>query len=284
MNTKGKLVLLLLSTMLSVNTNASATTKCGSFQEYLLYSTDTEAKPTEYTWMGVLYELEDSSLTNTNCSVIIVSESHVLATGSCVREKRPESLTVRLGMWDERHKPGNEVVCDLDGYCVSRPVDYQVKGILVHPQADAKTGDYDLAILELKERINWTQYIQPLCVNPNSEPESLISRIYHYSGFDNSDYIKGKGLTETLSNAYCKVIGKLSALPSAHQFCTYPDKQTHFYNGAALMGINVEKDVPRNFYLIGILLKFYENDERSLLFFHDIRPVRDWIISNTRTD
>ncbi|EDV91103.1 spaetzle-processing enzyme [Drosophila grimshawi] len=281
MNTTAKLVGLLISIMLSVKVNA-VTIKCGNLNEALLYSKETTTSPNEYPWMGVLLESEDGYLRNTRCSVIIVGEAHVLATGPCVRRKRPELLTVRLGLWNKTHVPGERIQCNEKGFCVPRPVDHRVKGILEHSLADKETGDYDLAILELKELIKMTTYIQPLCVNQLPVPESLIGRNYHYGGFDNASYLKGKGLAITISRQVCTETGKLSSAPPANQFCAYPEKRTRFYNGAALMSTNVKGEVPRNFYLSGIMTKHLNVGDTTLLFFHDIKSVRQWILNNTR--
>jgi len=222
---------------------------------------------------------------NAECSVVIVGQFHVLTTASCVRRfnDRVETAAVRLGIWNETHTPDEEYICNAKGFCVPGPVQHSVSEIKVHPQADKDTGDNDLALLRLSEPIKWTTYMQPLCLEPISPPKSLIGHNFHFSGFDHSNYIKGKGLSYTVSKQYCTSLSGASSPRPENQFCGYPVKRTKFYVGAALMGINIVKDVPQNFYLVGLLSETVIKGQTTVHGFQDVGPWRRWILENTRS-
>ncbi|KAH8417744.1 hypothetical protein KR222_005285, partial [Zaprionus bogoriensis] len=257
---------------------------CGSLEERLLFSTDTSTEPAEYPWMGILFEAKGNSFENTRCSVVIVGDSHVLTTASCVRRfnSRPELAAVRLGIWNETHTLDEEYICNVKGFCVPGPVQHAVAAIIVHPQADKDTGDNDLAILRLSRPIKWTTYMQPLCLQPMAEPTSWIGRNFHFTGFDHSSYLKGKGQALTVSRQYCNTLSGTTKPRPENQFCGYPVKRTRFYEGASLLGLNIERDVPRSFYLVGILAKVINNAQTTVLVFQDVRPWRSWLLENTR--
>ncbi|KAM8706200.1 hypothetical protein ACLKA7_010477 [Drosophila subpalustris] len=274
MRSLGKLVLLLLATLLSAT--AGEEQQCGNLDERLLFSRDTSTEPAEYPWMGILFHLRGASFENTGCSVVILAEFHVLTTASCVRRfnNRTETAAVRLGIWNETHTPDEEYICNAKGFCVPGPVQHSVAEIKVHPQADKDTGDNDLAILRLTERIKWTTYKRPLCLEPISPLKSLIGRNFHFGGFEQSNFIKGKGLTYTLSREYCTKISEASSARPENQFCAYPVKRTKFYEGAALMGINIVNEVPKSFYLVGLLSEVVVVRQTTVFGFQDVAPWR----------
>ncbi|XP_034486063.1 phenoloxidase-activating factor 3 isoform X2 [Drosophila innubila] len=274
----GKLVVLLVVT-------AGEEQKCGSLDERLLFNTETSTEPAEYPWMGILYQLMGASFENTGCSVVILAKFYVLTTASCVRRfnNRPETAAVRLGIWNETHTSDEEYICNVKGFCVPGPVQHSVSEIIVHPQADKDTGDNDLALLRLTEQIKWSTYMQPLCLEPISPLKSLIGRNFHFGGFEHSNYIKGKGLAFTLTREYCTSLSSASKPRPENQFCGYPVKRTKFYEGAALMGLNIANEVPKSFYLVGLLSEVVIVGQTTVLGFQDVGPWRSWLLENTRS-
>ncbi|ALC46704.1 CG31200, partial [Drosophila busckii] len=261
----------------------SAEVGCGSLEERLLFSTDTATEPAEYSWMGILFQLSGANAENTRCSVIIVDATHVLTPASCVRRfnGNAELAAVRLGTWNETHPLDEEYICNTRGFCVPGPVQHRVAEIKIHPQADKDTGDNDLAILRLSKPIKWSAYVSPICLQAASEPSSWISHNLHFGGFDHSSYLKGKGLAMAVSRQYCTQLSGSSTPPPENQFCGYPIKRTRFYEGAGVLALNIEQDVPRNFYLAALLVKVINNKQTTVYIFQDLRPLRRWILDNT---
>jgi len=107
----------------------------------------------------------------------------------------------------------------------------------VHPQRDRDTGDNDLAILRLEKPVEWTNWVQPICMQGSSEPETLTNRNLHYSGFNHGDYARGKGLAMTVSTPKCKQLTSSTVFFPVNQMCAYPVKRTKYYPGAPLMDI-----------------------------------------------
>lgn len=216
--------------------------------------------------------------------MVIVGAAHVLTTATCVRRfnSRPELAAVRLGIWNETHPLDEEYICNNKGFCVPGPVQYAVAEIIVHPYADKDTGDNDLTILRLIQPIKFSTYVQPLCLESLSEPDSWIGRSFHFSGFEHSGYLKGKGQALSVSRQHCNILSGTTKPRPENQFCAYPVKRTKFYEGAALVELNIERDVPRSFYLVGILVKVVTNGQTTVMVFQDVRPWRSWLMQKTR--
>ncbi|XP_017139906.1 phenoloxidase-activating factor 1 [Drosophila miranda] len=281
----GKLVLLLVVAWLGALTRGD--TPCGRLEERVLYITDERTEPSEYPWIGVLLQSQGNGYTNTRCTVVIVNQQHVLTTATCVKRFKNRtgnvSAVVMLGVWNESHSPDEEFACNNKGFCVPGPKLYNVAEIKVHPDADKDTDDNDMAILRLVEPIEWTNYIQPICMEGNAEPESLINRNLHFSGFTHTDNIKGKGLAMTVSRQKCKQLTSASTLPPENQLCGFPVKRTKFYEGAALMDISVERNVPHSFYVVALLARVMNVGVVTTHVYQDLRRARPWIMENTAT-
>ncbi|XP_017864950.1 PREDICTED: transmembrane protease serine 9 isoform X2 [Drosophila arizonae] len=282
MNAPGKLISFIVWAIVNGNCAVSAEANCGRLEERLLFRKDLFTEPAEYPWIGLLVQRRDldQKFESAECNVAIVGESHVLTTASCVRRfnNRPELVAVRLGIWDGENEPGQQYICNDRGFCVPGPVQYLVDAITMHPLADKDTGNNDIAILRLSQRINMTAYIQPVCLQPTLEPASWTSMDFHYGGFHEYDIKKGKGSVIAISRQYCN--NETGTPPPENQFCGYPEFRVAFYKGAPMMGINVEHDVPSRFYLVGLLAKNVDAGQTLMTVFQDIRPVRHWILDN----
>ncbi|EDW83154.2 uncharacterized protein Dwil_GK22701 [Drosophila willistoni] len=262
-----------------------AVTECGVLDESRLHDNDQTTYPNEYPWVGLLMNQDGGRLTHTRCNVIIIHELHVLTTASCVRkfQKQPRNAAVLLGIYNETHTPDNEFVCNAKGFCVPGPLLFQLADIKINPLADKDTGDNDLAILKLTEPINYTPYILPICLEGATEPDSLTSRNLPFSGFTHSNYLRGKGKAFIVSRQHCNLLTSSKTPWPQNQFCGFPPKTTRFYEATALMGVNVVKDVPENFYLVAILAKMYKSGVVNTMIYQDLRPWRDWIKENIKS-
>ncbi|XP_017048785.1 serine protease easter [Drosophila ficusphila] len=280
----GKLAQLLIVACLGAL--ATAEIQCGRLEERLLYTTLEKTEPSENPWIGILFSSQGNGLENTRCSVVIINELHVLTTATCVKRFKTRSgdtkAVAMLGVWDETASPDEELFCNEKDFCVPGPVLYQVVEIKVHPQSDKDTGDNDLAILRLEKPIEWTEWIQPICMEGASEPESLTNRNLHFSGFNNGDYNKGKGLSMTVSTAKCKQLTSSSVFFPENQLCGYPVKRTKFYPGTALMDIDVRGEKPHSFYLVAILVRSVDAGQATTQVYQNVRRARSWITENAK--
>ncbi|XP_017003478.2 phenoloxidase-activating factor 3-like [Drosophila takahashii] len=279
----GKLVQLLILSWLGAL--ALAEPQCGRLDENLLYTTNEDTIPSENPWIGLLLEDEGNSFKKMECNVVIINELHVLTTATCVKGFRNRSgdtgAVALLGVWNEEHSPDEELVCNDNGFCVPGPEAYKVVDIKVHPQRDRDTGDNDLAVLRLAKPIEWTFWIQPICMEGSSEPETLTNRNLHYSGFNGGGYNRGKGLAMTVSTRKCKQLTSSTVFFPANQMCGYPVTRTKFYPGAPLMDIDVRKEKPHSFYLVAILVRNVDTDATTQVY-QNVRRARSWIKENTK--
>ncbi|XP_017017582.1 phenoloxidase-activating factor 3 [Drosophila kikkawai] len=284
----GKLVQLLVVALLA--TLALAGPQCGRLEEKLMYTTDQKTEPSEMPWVGLLMEDMDDHYQRTGCSVVIVNELHVLTTATCVKRFRTRSGDTKavalLGIWDSNVSPGEELECNSLGFCTPGPVPRPVTKITVHPNFDKDTGDHNLAVLRLSEPVKWNNWIQPICMEGGSEPESLINRNLHFSGFNNDDSRKGKGMAMTVSKQKCRklIADTESILPPEYQLCGFPLKRTKYFPGAPLMDVDVQRDVPQSFYLVALLVRnVVSNDDTTTQIYQDVRQARSWIMETTAT-
>ncbi|XP_016983760.1 phenoloxidase-activating factor 3 [Drosophila rhopaloa] len=280
----GKLVLLLIVAWLGAS--AVAEFQCGRLEERYLYTILERTEPSENPWIGILLAGRDKRYDNTACSVVIINELHVLTTATCVKRFKNRSgdtdAVAMLGVWDESSSPDDELVCNERDFCVPGPVLYNVIDIKVHPQSDRDTGDNDLAILRLEKPIKWTKWIQPICLQGSSEPETLTNRNLHYSGFNHFSTYKGKGLAMTVSTPKCKRLTSSSVFFPENQLCGYPVKRTKFYPGSALMDIDVQGDKPHSFYLVALLVRNVDAGGATTQVYQNVRNARSWIADNSK--
>lgn len=104
-------------------------------------------------WMALLgYRIDDKQ--GWRCGGALISKRHVLTAAHCIEASL---FAVRLG----------ELVIDDNGADGAQPVDFSIEKVTVHPNYQG--AENDIAILRLDRDVEFSEYIQPICL-PWDEP------------------------------------------------------------------------------------------------------------------
>ena len=124
------------------------------------------------------------------CGGILISRRYVVTAAHCIESKiipKSWSLTgVRLGEYDT----STERDCISDGVygeiCAPDPVTVGIDQKIVHELYDMNDGNYkhDIALLRLSRDVNFTDYIQPICLPENES----VPQILHVTGWGITEY------------------------------------------------------------------------------------------------
>ncbi|XP_042143689.1 enteropeptidase-like [Ixodes scapularis] len=148
----------------------------------------TEATPGHWPWMVGLYNAEDQF----KCGGVLISRQFVLTAAHCYRNKNTTGyLSARLG---STKKTNSTVHCqrnsgknvhlersdrtviheDLEDQVICMEVDH----VCVPLQDNCTLFMKDIALLKLKEPVNFTPYIQPICLPEHCEEPPANASIY----------------------------------------------------------------------------------------------------------
>ncbi|KAH8391580.1 hypothetical protein KR200_005637, partial [Drosophila serrata] len=150
----------------------------------------------EFPWMAMLLYSNDGKNFEPKCGGSLVDKKWIVTAAHCVStpgngQSAPPLLRVRLGEWDSRVKSDHTH-------------EYSIARTIVHEQylpSEHTTGSdlfqysNDIALLELRESVNYTEYVQPVCL-PHL-PAGIASRTDAYA--NNYLTISGWGRTSERS-------------------------------------------------------------------------------------
>jgi secreted trypsin-like serine protease len=107
----------------------------------------------KYPWMTALIRRKDNFQF---CGGSLIAPEWVISAGHCLFKRTPDYLYVILGVLDLGEKPKEKI---------------DVAEIVVHPQYNGQTFDFDVALL----RLTHASQQQPVAMIPPKDPEELLT-------------------------------------------------------------------------------------------------------------
>ncbi|XP_052744134.1 uncharacterized protein LOC112056709 [Bicyclus anynana] len=121
----------------------------------------------EYPWIARIKYSDrrrnGSKKTRYACSATLITDRHLITAAHCVSTKQI-AYAVSLGDWNL----DSPTEC-YEGQCPDPPVEYEIESIVIHPGYIKENYTFgDIAIIKLKQRVTFTDFIQPICL-PTTE-------------------------------------------------------------------------------------------------------------------
>ncbi|KAL9704638.1 hypothetical protein quinque_008156 [Culex quinquefasciatus] len=120
-------------------------------------------KPNSYPWTAILVFKERFNRHDLfHCGGNLISDQYVLTAAHCLDglSRRYSLNRIRLGEWDLL----SEEDCDSVGNCNDPPLDIKVESTVQHEEYDKYTLYNDIALIKLKEKVNFTEFVLPICL------------------------------------------------------------------------------------------------------------------------
>lgn len=121
------------------------------------------ARPGAHPWQ---ISLRSSNNGRHFCGGSIISDEYILTAAHCVRRGTEYSVAVgdhRMIQNDPNEEPDSKII--------------RTEGAIVHPDYSSTTFDNDIALLKLKEKIVFTDFVQPICLHQEDmkEPDNAYA-------------------------------------------------------------------------------------------------------------
>uniref|UniRef100_S4RR38 Peptidase S1 domain-containing protein n=1 Tax=Petromyzon marinus TaxID=7757 RepID=S4RR38_PETMA len=101
----------------------------------------------------------------------VVSAAHYCRVCIYLPSNNPNTWTVYLGLHSQNDLSASTVVAG------------SVNRILIHECYNGSSHDYDIALMELSERVSFIDYIQPVCLPPRFQKFPYPGKSYFISGW-----------------------------------------------------------------------------------------------------
>ncbi|KAF2895868.1 hypothetical protein ILUMI_10303 [Ignelater luminosus] len=141
-------------------------TVCGEQPGEIRIHGGEQTKIWEFPWMALLkYKYNGTNKdAGYNCGGTIINSRYILTAAHCVQLNQPLYIDeIRLGEW----KISSPEDCE-EQNCADPVVDLKIEEKIVHPDYGSRKSKNDIALLRLDRNIEFTDFIQPICL-PVSE-------------------------------------------------------------------------------------------------------------------
>ncbi|KAH8372567.1 hypothetical protein KR200_008068, partial [Drosophila serrata] len=276
--------------------------ECGKLREAQLYNMKQITEPDEYPWVGrVGFGNSSDPNPDLKCSAVLIHKRYALLSARCVLTPYGfgDATFILFGDWQATENIRKED-CRREGNnlkCSPPPQAVNIEELVVHPMYDSKNFDYEIALAKLAENVQFSDFVQPICLPPVREVEgNHIAQRLEMTGFRGETFNKVEPLADeyrfrtklvvqTASSEFCAWNWQQVGLTfnSENQLCAMVDVRDSALTGGTLMGIEFEGEKPRNFYVIGIASITVKTASKPPVIIHKfmrIAPFRDWILKN----
>ncbi|KAI4459235.1 hypothetical protein MML48_6g00020129 [Holotrichia oblita] len=150
-----------------------------------------EASVGEFPWLARLVHFDEYNRTNLGCSGFLIHRKFILTAAHClvgnvIRYLGPVQ-SVTLGI----HNDTMSRICTAE-FCIDPSRNVLVLPAIVHPNYDSYTKHNDIAVIPLKEKVQFTDYIKAICLSRTTTNAS------HFT-------VSGWGRTESGFNSKVKL-------------------------------------------------------------------------------
>ena len=111
-----------------------------------------------------------ANMSKSICGGALINNRYVLTAAQCVSEDKLVSnineKPVRLGEWNITTDPDCEIFRNGQKYCAHRHLDVGIEVVVRHPNFTTAGRDtiHDIALIRLDRYVNFTDFIQPVCL------------------------------------------------------------------------------------------------------------------------
>ncbi|KAG5875931.1 Serine protease gd, partial [Gonioctena quinquepunctata] len=211
----------------SAQSNAPYGTICGKpVATNSLIINGNEVPRGAYPWLAAIFGVRPTGL-NYMCSASLISDRHVVTAAHCVKKDhkmlRPSELLIIIGKLNiQKWVPAEGEIM------------IETESIHIHPDYKDFTSDADVAVLTLSEKIQFTNFIRPLCLwGENSELEKIVGRQGTVVGWGKDE--NGILMTAEPKQTQLPIVGQETCLRSSYQFQYITSNRTFcagFRNGS----------------------------------------------------
>ncbi|XP_031624470.1 phenoloxidase-activating factor 3-like [Contarinia nasturtii] len=113
------------------------------------------AENNEFPWMAALVYFDEDYKVSFDCGGTIISNKFVLTAAHCVSQRQP--TMVRMGKVSLKNG-NNDVI---------KATNHEIEEIIVNPLYDLDTKVNDIALIRVKNTIQFSSYIGPACLQTN---------------------------------------------------------------------------------------------------------------------
>ncbi|OWR52286.1 hypothetical protein KGM_211237 [Danaus plexippus plexippus] len=243
----------------------------------------------EHPWLArIQHKFDDNTIFG--CSAALITNLYLLTAAHCVQNHKIIPFSVRLGEWNTK----TDIDCR-NNICNNSTVDININKIIVHPKYDGKLGhNSDIALIRLRDPVNFTDFIQPICL-PASKyiamQDSVINNAYWTAGWGETEYeeesvIKRQVQLNSVPIEICRAHFKVAPETEPNIICAGGIKGKDTCNGDSggpLVKIESE-NYEENWYMFGITSSGSKTCGREGVpgIYTRVTSYIDWILENVK--
>ncbi|KAH8384051.1 hypothetical protein KR009_011872, partial [Drosophila setifemur] len=252
---------------------ASGEQQCGKLNETLFKNGELITELGEHPWIGHMQTA--AGTLRLSCVAILIDDRHAIVPAHC------NSIEPILVVFGYIGNNASDVYCH--GECAPGIQKVAIEKISIHPDYEVGNFNNDLAIIQLKEKVVFTDHIQPICMpsaedptNQKTKTDQIVAGLE--KGSPLKDHRESRQIKMPVEEISSKECHKLHPRFPEELICGATSLAP--LSGSALLET---RGNPGKFHLVGIVTAgfFSPEKKKEINGFENIGKHLDWILKNT---
>ncbi|KAF5296978.1 hypothetical protein FQR65_LT10130 [Abscondita terminalis] len=137
----------------------------------------------EFPWLVAVINGTVPSKRIAVCAGTLITDRYVVTSADCANFGNDDIMLIRLGDYNLKNEVDCLKVPGFNDYDCNDVQEYEVEERKIHPFYNEMQKINDIALLRMKQKVEFTDYVRPICLPRTENDITQLGKVYYMTGF-----------------------------------------------------------------------------------------------------